>query len=81
MYPREGDASACIRRHQAVALAPGRCTRTLCSHLYAMSEQCGNWCFRPCSEEMSRRRAFLLYYAMRSPVFDRVTLPTLNRVG
>ena len=30
---------------------------------------------------MSRRRAFLLYYAMRSPVFDRVTLPTLNRVG
>lgn len=31
--------------------------------------------------EMARRRAFLLYYLMRSPVFERVTLPALNGLG
>ena len=30
---------------------------------------------------MARRRAFLLYYLVRSPVFERVTLPALNAAG
>ena len=31
--------------------------------------------------EMVRRRAFLLYYLLRSPVFDNLTLPTARMVG
>ncbi|EEH51361.1 integral membrane peroxisomal protein importer-2 family [Micromonas pusilla CCMP1545] len=31
--------------------------------------------------EMARRRAFLLYYWLRSPMFDRATLPVMNAVG
>ena len=31
--------------------------------------------------EMARRRAFLLYYLMRSPVFDKLTLSVLDGVG
>jgi peroxin-16 len=31
--------------------------------------------------EMARRRAFLTYYLLRSPVFDTLTLPTARLVG
>jgi hypothetical protein len=30
---------------------------------------------------MGRRRAFLLYYLLRSPIFERVTQPALHGAG